>query len=408
MVELDLKNSVVEIQRREHVTFFYVFALGALAVVLMHFLLLPQLVVTAFTMLLMIGYMIFELRSGRYQYREDRLGDDLYYLGLLFTLVSLALSLRIFGRGFMSRAEAIDELIANFGIAIFTTITGLALRVGLYKWRGDELEEPELRARIDLAEATGLLKTQLMFATEDMKSFRLSLAQSLADLVSNSTDKVAAAIEDGLNKVTAQAAAAKEAFEKGLEGLSEPLGHLDAMATKAEKELEQLVQRVRNIAIPPDLLERELVPALKLITRHARAVEKAIGAEEERSRQMSETLAALGSFGRQADEQLQRMVRSAESLTSLGPSLSEAAKAIEGLIAMVGTANEQLKTGAAGSSQALASLTSAGREYLDGLRNNRELLEQETTKWRDVVNKVQEGMVSLTSLTIDRLDNGRG
>jgi hypothetical protein len=247
------------------VSFFYVFALGALAVLLMHFLLLPQLVVTSFTMLLMIGYMVFELRSRRYQYREDRLGDDLYYLGLLFTLVSLALSLRIFGRGFMSRAEVIDELIANFGIAIFTTITGLALRVGLYKWRGDELEEPELRARIDLSEATGLLKTQLIFATEDMKSFRLSLAQSLADLATDSTDKIAAAVEDGLAKISTQAVATKEAVEKALAGLSGSLGQLESVATKAEKELELLVQRVRNIAIPPDLLERELAPALKLV-----------------------------------------------------------------------------------------------------------------------------------------------
>ena len=50
--------------------------------------------------------------------RDEQMGDSFYYLGFLYTLTALAVSL--FGI-----EDDINELLKNFGIAITTTLVGL-------------------------------------------------------------------------------------------------------------------------------------------------------------------------------------------------------------------------------------------------------------------------------------------
>ncbi len=402
----DPLQSVRSDRNRDHWLFFYVFAAGTIAIFLMHLLRLPQLMVTGFTVLLMVGYMAFELHSGDYAYREERLGDDLYYLGLLFTLVSLALSLHLFGGRSTLRADMLDELIANFGIAIFTTIFGLFFRVGLYKWRGDELEEPELRAQIDLALAAGQLRAQLLSAVEDMNSFRLAVAQSIAELIKDGTGKISAAIREGIGGVRDQAAAARDAAEQSLGGLSVVLDKLNEEAGRLNVELAQLWKRIQNIEAPSDLLQRELAPTLKILARHARAVEKITAGEEERSRHLEEALGMIGGFTRQAEEQVHRMTKDAEGLANLGPRFQNAGHEIEKLVAAVTGAYGQLASGTHGLSETLQRLTSEVDVNLELVKKNRAVLDEEVAKSREAVTKVHAALVSMTSLIVDRLGNG--
>ncbi|MGH7878359.1 MAG: hypothetical protein ACREQD_02565 [Candidatus Binataceae bacterium] len=354
---------------------------------------------------MMLGYMAFELNSGKYIYREDQLGDDLYYLGLLFTLVSLAWSLRLFGNRSASQIDLIDELIANFGIAILTTIVGLALRVVLYKWRGDELEEPELKSKIDLAQASGELKAQLLSAIEDMNGFRLGLSQSMTELVKDATGKISAAIQEGLGDVRHQAAVARDAVERALGGLSGTLARLNEGAAQLSVELDHLWKRVQSVEAPPDLLQKELAPTLKILARHARAIEKITVEEEERSRQFGATIGALSEFARQAEEQVHRIRRDADGLVDLGPGLQNAGREIETLVAAIAGANVQLGTSSRGLAQRLGGLAAEGNANLELVKKHREALEQEVVKSVEAVNKVHGALVSMTSLIVERLGN---
>ncbi len=69
-------------------------------------------------------------------------GDNVYYLGLLFTLISLMFSiLQLFGTdsGGERNEENIRALLENFGIALTSTIVGIAGRVAVQNWqRGEE------------------------------------------------------------------------------------------------------------------------------------------------------------------------------------------------------------------------------------------------------------------------------
>ena len=69
-------------------------------------------------------------------------GDNVYYLGLLFTLISLMMSLLesfegIVDGGEISKTEILT-LLENFGIALMSTIVGIAGRVAVQNWQGTD------------------------------------------------------------------------------------------------------------------------------------------------------------------------------------------------------------------------------------------------------------------------------
>jgi hypothetical protein len=384
----------------ERFSFFVVFLVGALAILTLHTFGLSQSIVTAIPVLLMVGYMAFELHSGRYNHREDRLGDDLYYLGLLFTLVSLAWSLHAYGQ-----YQGVNLIISNFGIALFTTIVGLALRVVLYKWRGDELEEPELRARIELAETVDRLKVQLTSCIEDMNGFRFGLAQSMAELVKDGTEKIAVAIEEGLIVVHDRASLVKAAAEQALAGLPGHLNKLNDAAVQLSTELQGLWRRVQRIEIPPDLLQKELAPTLKILARHGRAVEKPTAAEELRSQQLEGALSSIETLARRADEHLQRAVEHVSVVDGFNARLAGAGREIETLTAAISASNEKLVSQTAQMSQTLVRLSQDSEASLDTIKSNREALDLELEKSRQAVDKVHGALLSMTTAIIDRLGN---
>src|SRR5260370_9615019 len=72
----------------------------------------------------MIAYAILISMARGLWLRDDQSGDNLYYMGFLFTLTSLGVSLYQF-----SAARAPEEIVQNFGFAIASTITATALPV---------------------------------------------------------------------------------------------------------------------------------------------------------------------------------------------------------------------------------------------------------------------------------------
>ena len=76
-------------------------------------------------------------------------GDNVYYLGLLFTLISLMFALvELFGgtgTEVVRNAEKIRTLLGNFGIALSSTVVGIAGRVAVQNWqRTGAAERPEI------------------------------------------------------------------------------------------------------------------------------------------------------------------------------------------------------------------------------------------------------------------------
>src|SRR6185437_4020721 len=80
---------------------------------------LPAVFATLVPVSIMIAYAMLLGFARLFRLRDDQSGDNLYYMGFLFTLTSLAVSLYQF-----SAAGSAEQIVQNFGIAIASTIAG--------------------------------------------------------------------------------------------------------------------------------------------------------------------------------------------------------------------------------------------------------------------------------------------
>src|SRR5580692_11574107 len=133
--------------------------------------------VTAVPVVIMIVYALFLGLARLLRVRDDQAGDNLYYMGFLFTLTSLAVSLYQF-----SADKAADQIVQNFGIAIASTIAGISLRIFFNQMRRDPVEV-EHTARLELAAASRKVRRELESTVIEFGSFRRATQQSLSDAV---------------------------------------------------------------------------------------------------------------------------------------------------------------------------------------------------------------------------------
>jgi hypothetical protein len=134
-----------------------------------------QLYVTFVPVAIMLGYAALIVLARGLRLRDDQSGDNLYYMGFLFTLTSLGVSLYQF-----SASRAAEEIVQNFGIAIGSTIAGIGLRVIFNQMRRDPVEV-ERTMRLELAEAARRVRRGLDSSVVEFGYFRRSAQQSAAD-----------------------------------------------------------------------------------------------------------------------------------------------------------------------------------------------------------------------------------
>src|SRR5450631_2494518 len=180
------------------------------------------LAVTSVPVLIMIGYAVL-LGARLFRLRDDQAGDNLYYMGFLFTLTSLAVSLYQF-----SAAGSAEQIVQNFGIAIASTIAGITLRILFNQMRRDPVEV-EATARMELAEASRRVKRELDSTVLEFSYFRRMAQQSIADAL----DEVKETLGDTSDKLADEIKRFAATAGKPLEDASKRSGAtLDRMNEK--------------------------------------------------------------------------------------------------------------------------------------------------------------------------------
>jgi hypothetical protein len=205
---------------------------------------LPQLQVTGFAVMTMLVYAFVLYRSPRFALREDQAGDNLYYVGLLLTLTSLGWALYDF-----DEARGAQQIVQNFGMALATTIVGLALRV-LFNQMRQNLVQIEKESRIELAEAASALRAELLGTVASMNDFRRITEQAMAeaflelkDVIDKTVKASAVSVADGMvstgNDVSSRLGAAFDRLEQhGMRfetAASRMAGAVDSHATTLER-----------------------------------------------------------------------------------------------------------------------------------------------------------------------------
>ena len=140
---------------------------------------------------IMVLYAIQQKRA-RPENEHPRLGDEIYYLGLLYTLTSLCAALVMLfllddGIPYLRQGQSLtlekrtDEMIGSFGIALLTTIAGIVIRVVL---QGRESTRQATTIRIPHAEVSPKRQTRARSAeveglTIDLERYAYELRRQL-------------------------------------------------------------------------------------------------------------------------------------------------------------------------------------------------------------------------------------
>lgn len=177
---------------RDHVWFVAIYLVGAILVFVLRLLFnLPMLIVSAVLILLVIFYMYY-VRRNRYRLREDRAADNVYYLGFLYTVTTLGVSLL---RYQISSDPQVSQIIGDLGLGLFTTVAGLLGRIFLGQLRQDP-EEIEERARFMLADAVEETRAGLIGMNEEIARIHAHAVQTTKenwDLLSTTSKDISLA-----------------------------------------------------------------------------------------------------------------------------------------------------------------------------------------------------------------------
>ncbi len=136
-----------------------------------------------FAVVCITGYGMFAWVSQRENpVRADRLGDNCYYLGLVYTLASLIASLIAINHG-----ADVNTLLGNFGVALVSTAAGIVARLIMIQLKS-ETDDIDKRARIALGETAQLMQSDLLSAAATFRHLMLD-AQETFKLSVESTSK---------------------------------------------------------------------------------------------------------------------------------------------------------------------------------------------------------------------------
>jgi hypothetical protein len=155
----------------------------------------------------MVGYGLIAYNIPAVRFRLDRLGDNFYYLGFIYTLASMAAALIQ-----LRESIQIEPILGSFGIALITTIVGVAGRVMLVQMRS-EIDDVEEQVRRDLLNVSKDLRAQLALTLREFETFATAIRQTAEE----STKQSAAAAQQQVELIASVAQRAsgeiKTAFE---------------------------------------------------------------------------------------------------------------------------------------------------------------------------------------------------
>jgi hypothetical protein len=216
-----------------------------------------QIYVTFVPVATMVAYALLMWLARNLRLRDDQAGDNLYYMGFLFTLTSLGVSLYQF-----NASGAAEEIVQNFGIAIGTTITGIALRVIFNQMRHDPVEI-ERTMRLELAEAARRVRRELDSTVVEFGYVRRTAHQAAADsfnLIVQRFDDIAVKLLGRAADVAAKSAAPLEAASRRSTELIDELTNKTVGAIAASAQ--QLAAETARLSTSTG----EIVAALDVVT----------------------------------------------------------------------------------------------------------------------------------------------
>jgi hypothetical protein len=368
---------------------------GITSIVLLKMLNVGQILVTGAPLLVMGAYAVVVLVSRRFQLREDQSGDNLYYLGFLYTLTSLSLAL---WQGLGEPAK----IIGDFGIALATTIAGLMLRVFFNQMRVDQTEI-EATARIQLTKAAGSLRSELDSAVLDLNHFRRATQQSLADGLTDLSKVATDQMLEVARKFEAAIVTTTEGLGATLVAVGDHTNRLNSTSVRLIDEIEAIIGRLRAMEVPSNLFTDKLSEAFDGLKAASDDVKGRVSSEEKTIKKLIKAVELANTntdlWTSKITVLVELMERAQQHLTASVEATTKVTTAHQRLVDEMA----QLKDGAAQLS--LEELSAAlGGTVASVMKHNADL-EKELATTRGYTQKVAATLVDLGEEIVRRLSD---
>ena len=270
----------------------------------------PTFILILIPILIIGGYIAACFLIPRLELRRDQLGDNVYYLGFVLTLVSLTTTLIRF-----SENPSNSEIISNFGLALVATIVGIVGRTVLNQMRKDPLAI-EKESRLELAKASNQLRAQVMSSVEDFASLHRQMKQVQEEAMNDVKDAYRT-MGQGLSK------AVVESVQEFSEGVSQLNSSLDAHNLAMNRSIDKLSD-VSDKLSELDLDPSKIVTLSDALSTFAEGVQERV---KEVSEQLIETNSKVSSVAASFDQSLTSLNQSIDSfgnrLDTLGTSAED-------------------------------------------------------------------------------------
>lgn len=166
---------------------------GGLIIKIAH---LHPFIAAGFSAAVLIAYALAAFYTTHLRLEPEVVGDNCYYLGFLFTLASLSVTLYFVVEADEAlRSQLIPEVISGFGVALSSTIVGVFLRVLMMQFRVDIVAR-EHQTRLELDEAARSLRAELARSIEQLKYFTVESLQLSAEREGNMRRETEQATKD--------------------------------------------------------------------------------------------------------------------------------------------------------------------------------------------------------------------
>lgn len=274
----DDRNESVLTGVGDAVIFLLFVAAGAAYIVWAKLANLPAAAVTTVPVVVMLFYAAAVIFVRALRLKDDLSGDNLYYMGFLFTLTSLAVSLWQF-----DAEGAAEDIVKNFGVAIASTIAGIALRIFLNQMRRDPVGMERV-ARTQLADSARRLRRELDAAVLEFGQFRRASRQAaeehwtaVREDIATGGRGVAAELElaadASVQPIEAASRRSGEALEALVSSLAAATGRIDGEAVRLAagvdgltKALEAFTARLAALGEPDRIVAMKVEPVISPLT----------------------------------------------------------------------------------------------------------------------------------------------
>lgn len=274
-----------------------------------------------FPVICMVAYWVANDRGEYFDSTRAQVADNIYFLGFLYFLVSLAATLILFA------ARELDQsvVIQGFGVALVTTILGLFLRI-LVLQQSAPIEDSRERAERDLLHEILQTGQSIKAGNEALRQAQDVAITGLAETSRLLAEKAVASSEEINNKIAASVAS--------IEG------------------------KLQAINIPADLLTRALRPMLEEMQSAVSHFAQSVHNQAQAGTELATTVRSVTGPLQETADALDSLNRSVEKAR---PNIEAIGKSIEA--SAVGTA-------------AVAKSTDAARASMDTLAQSVTALQQ--------------------------------